>query len=199
VNYTTLDYYYVTFLVLTILTLLIKFNRNELNELFTLKNTIMKGNEKLITVLNSLLADELTAINQYMVHSEMCENWGYGKLHAAIRKQAMDEMFHAEWLIERIIFLDGAPTVSVLNPMKIGKTVLEMIKNDNGDELKAVNAYNAAIKLGREVDDQGSVDLLTKILKMEEGHVDWAEKQRAQVDQMGLENYLESQIGDPKN
>jgi len=159
----------------------------------------MKGNEKLITVLNSLLADELTAINQYMVHSEMCENWGYGKLHAAIRKQAMDEMFHAEWLIERIIFLDGAPTVSVLNPIKIGKTVLEMIKNDNGDELKAVNAYNAAIKLGREVDDQGSVDLLTKILKMEEGHVDWAEKQRAQVDQMGLENYLESQIGDPKN
>jgi bacterioferritin len=159
----------------------------------------MKGNEKLITVLNSLLADELTAINQYMVHSEMCENWGYGKLHAAIRKQAMDEMFHAEWLIERIIFLDGAPTVSVLNPMKIGKTVLEMIKNDNGDELKAVIAYNAAIKLGREVDDQGSVDLLTKILKMEEGHVDWAEKQRAQVDQMGLENYLESQIGDPKN
>ncbi len=142
---------------------------------------------------------ELTAINQYMVHSEMCENWGYGKLHAAIRKQAMDEMFHAEWLIERIIFLDGAPTVSILNPMKIGKTVLEMIKNDNGDELKAVIAYNAAIKLGREVDDQGSVDLLTKILKMEEGHVDWAEKQRAQVDQMGLENYLESQIGDSKN
>jgi bacterioferritin len=159
----------------------------------------MKGNEKLIMVLNSLLADELTAINQYMVHSEMCENWGYGKLHMAIRKQAMDEMFHAEWLIERIIFLDGAPTVSVLNPMKIGKTVLEMIKNDNGDELNAVNAYNAAIKLGREVDDQGSVDLLTKILKMEEGHVDWAEKQRAQVDQMGLENYLESQIGDPKS
>lgn len=159
----------------------------------------MKGNEKLIMTLNSLLADELTAINQYMVHSEMCENWGYGKLHMAIRKQAMDEMFHAEWLIERIIFLDGAPTVSNLNPMKIGKTVLEMIKNDNGDELNAVKAYNAAIKLGREVDDQGSVDLLAKILKMEEGHVDWAEKQRAQVDQMGLENYLESQIGDPKS
>ena len=77
----------------------------------------MKGNEKLIVVLNSLLADELTAINQYMVHSEMCENWGYGKLHQAIRKQAMDEMYHAEWLIERIIFLDGAPTVSILNPM----------------------------------------------------------------------------------
>ena len=153
----------------------------------------MKGNEKLITVLNSLLADELTAINQYMVHSEMCANWGYRKLHQAIRKQAMDEMFHAEWLIERIIFLDGAPTVSNLNPMKIGKTVSEMIKNDNGDELDAVHKYNAAIQLAREVDDQGSVDLLTKILKMEEGHVDWAEKQRAQIEQMGLENYLVNQ------
>jgi bacterioferritin len=153
----------------------------------------MKGNEKLIIVLNSLLADELTAINQYMVHSEMYANWGYGKLHQAIRKQAMDEMFHAEWLIERIIFLDGAPTVSNLNPMKIGKTVSEMIKNDNGDELDAVHKYNAAIQLGREVDDQGSVNLLTKILKMEEGHVDWAEMQCAQIEQMGLENYLVNQ------
>lgn len=153
----------------------------------------MKGNEKLIAVLNSLLADELTAINQYMVHSEMCENWGYAKLHQAIRQQAMDEMHHAEWLIERIIFLDAAPTVSTLNPVKIGKTVLEMIINDNGDEFQAVQAYNEAIKLGREVNDQGSVDLLTKILKMEEGHVDWAEIQRAQIEQMGLENYLANQ------
>ena len=153
----------------------------------------MKGNEKLITVLNSLLADELTAINQYMVHSEMCENWGYSKLHMAIRKQAMDEMHHAEWLIERIIFLDGSPTVSKLNNIKIGKTVSEMISNDDEDELEAVLAYNAAIKLAREVDDEGTVDLLTKILKMEEGHVDWAEIQRAQIDQMGLENYLTSQ------
>jgi len=154
----------------------------------------MKGNKELLTVLNSLLADELTAINQYMVHSEMCENWGYGKLHMAIRKQAMDEMLHAEWLIERIIFFDGAPTVSELNPMKIGKTVMEMISNDNGDELDAVLAYNNAIKLAREVGDQGTADLLTKILKMEEGHVDWAEIQRAQIDQMGLENYLASQL-----
>jgi bacterioferritin len=153
----------------------------------------MKGNEKLITVLNSLLADELTAINQYMVHSEMCENWGYGKLHLAIRGQAMDEMHHAEWLIERIIFFEGAPTVSKLNPMKIGKTVQDMISNDNGDELDAVRAYNDAIKLAREVGDQGTADLLTKILKMEEGHVDWAEIQRAQIDQMGLENYLVNQ------
>jgi len=153
----------------------------------------MKGNLELVKVMNSLLADELTAINQYMVHSEMCENWGYGKLHLAIRSQAMDEMYHAEWLIERIIFFDGAPTVSKLNPMKIGKTVQEMISNDNGDELDAIRAYNDAIKLAREVGDQGTADLLTKILKMEEGHVDWAEMQRAQMDQMGLENYLVNQ------
>jgi bacterioferritin len=157
----------------------------------------MKGNKDLVTVLNSLLADELTAINQYMVHSEMCENWGYGRLYNAIRKQAMDEMHHAEWLIERIIFFEGAPTVSKLNPMKIGKTVSEMISNDDHDELDAVHAYNYAIKLARETEDQGTVDLLTKILKMEEGHVDWAEIQRAQIEQMGLENYLVSQIDSP--
>jgi bacterioferritin len=154
----------------------------------------MKGDKELVTVLNSLLADELSAINQYMVHSEMCENWGYGKLHLAIRKQAMDEMHHAEWLIERIIFFEGAPTVSKLNPIRIGKTVVEMISNDNNDELSAVNAYNKAISLARQVEDQETVDLLTKILKMEEGHVDWAEIQRAQIDQMGLENYLAIQI-----
>ena len=157
----------------------------------------MKGNEKLITVMNALLADELTVVNQYMVQSEMCANWGYGKLHQAIRKQAMDEMHHAEWLIERIIFFEGVPTVSKLNAMKIGKTVLEMISNDNGDELDAIQAYNEAIKLARENDDQGTVDLLTKILKMEEGHVDWAEMQRAQIDQMGMENYLVNQTDSP--
>jgi len=157
----------------------------------------MKGNEKLLTVLNSLLADELTVINQYMVQSEMCANWGYSKLHKAIRKQAMDEMHHAEWLIERIIFLDGAPTVSKLNVMKIGKTVSEIIGNDNEVELNVVKEYNDAIKLAREVDDQGSVDLLTKILKMEEDHVDWAEMQQAQIKQMGLENYLVNQTESP--
>ncbi len=157
----------------------------------------MKGSKKLLLVLNSLLADELTAINQYMVHSEMCENWGYNKLHAAIRKQAMDEMHHAEWLIERIIFLDGAPTVSKLNAIKIGKTVPEMINNDDKDELEAVKAYNEAINLAREVNDEGSVDLLRKILKMEEGHVDWAEIQNAQIEQMGIQNYLVNQDENP--
>jgi bacterioferritin len=156
----------------------------------------MKGNAKLITVLNALLADELTAINQYMVHSEMCESWGYGKLHSAIRAQAMDEMHHAEWLIERIIFLDGVPTVSKLNSIKIGKTVPEIINNDSEDELDAIRAYNDAIKLSREVGDQITADLLTKILGMEEGHADWAEIQNTQMDQMGVENYLMNQTSD---
>ena len=159
----------------------------------------MKGNEKLIKVMNALLADELTVVNQYMVQSEMCANWGYGKLHQTIRKQAMDEMHHAEWLIERIIFLDETPTVSKLNAMNIGKTISEIISNDNGTELNVVREYNDAIKLAREVDDQGSVDLLSKILKMEEGHVDWVEMQRAQIDQMGLENYLVNQTENSAN
>jgi bacterioferritin len=155
----------------------------------------MKGNKKLLTVLDQLLADELTVINQYMVHSEMCENWGYNKLHMDIRKHAMDEMRHAEWLIERMIFFEGTPTVSKLNPIKIGKTVTEMINNDDKYELDAVRSYNEAIKLAREVDDQGTVDLLTRILKIEEGHVDWADIQRAQIEQMGLEDYLVNQVG----
>jgi len=159
----------------------------------------MKGNKELITVLNSLLADELTVINQYMVQSEMCANWGYSKLHKAIRKQAMDEMLHAEWLIERIIFFEGVPIVSKLNPIKVGKTVSEIISNNDNTELDVVSSYNDAIKLAREVDDQGTLDLLTKILIMEEGHVDWAEKQQVQIDQMGLENYLVSQTESPTN
>ena len=153
----------------------------------------MKGNDKLIAVLNELLADELTAISQYMVHSEMCDNWGYRKLHQAIEKQAVDEMHHAEWLIQRILFLEGMPVVSKLNAIKIGRTILEMVTQDQDAEMGAVRAYNAGIRLAREVDDQASADLLTKILKMEEGHVDWAEVQRDQIDQMGLQNYLTNQ------
>jgi bacterioferritin len=153
----------------------------------------MKGNEKLIGVLNQLLADELTAISQYMVHSEMCENWGYGTLHTAIEKQAVDEMHHAEWLIQRIIFLEGAPVVSKLNPIRIGKDVPTIIGTDQEDELGAIKAYNAGIRLAREVEDQGTAELLIKILKMEEGHVDWAEAQRDQIAQMGLPNYLANQ------
>ena len=153
----------------------------------------MKGNEKLVSVLNQLLADELTAISKYMVHAEMCDNWGYNKLHKAIEKQAFDEMHHAEWLIQRIIFLEGAPVVSKLNPLRIGQSVIEIVTNDQDAEMMAVYAYNEAIRLAHEVNDQASVDLLITILKMEEGHADWAEQQRAQIEQMGLENYLSVQ------
>ena len=155
----------------------------------------MKGDPKLIEVLNQLLADELGAISQYMVHAEMCDNWGYGELHEAIESQARDEMHHAEWLIERIIFLEGRPVVSQLSPIKIGSTVLEMITNDQEAELGAVKAYNDGIALAGELGDESTADLLTEILKMEEDHVHWAEKQRSQIEQMGLENYLATQIG----
>jgi bacterioferritin len=153
----------------------------------------MKGNEKLIAVLNQLLADELTAISQYMVQSEMCGNWGYEKLHQAIEHQALDEMHHAEWLIQRIVFFETVPIVSKLNPMKIGKSVLEMVTADQADELGAIRAYNAAIRLAQEVDDQATADLLRKILQMEEGHVDWGEQQSDQIEQMGIANYLANQ------
>lgn len=153
----------------------------------------MKGNDKLIATLNELLADELTAISQYMVHSEMCANWGYEKLHKAIEKQAIDEMHHAEWLIQRILFLEGTPIVNKLRQMKIGQSVLEMLTNDEEAETDAIKAYNNAITLAHEVKDQSTADLLTKILTMEEEHVDWAEVQRAQIEQMGLQQYLSNQ------
>ena len=153
----------------------------------------MKSSDKIIATLNALLADELTAISQYMVHSEMCNNWGYDKLHKAIEAQAIDEMHHAEWLIGRIIFLEGTPVVSKLNPMKIGAAVADKVAYDEEAELGAIRAYNAGIRLAHDMDDQGTVDLLTKILKMEEGHVDWNERQRDQIAQMGLENYLTMQ------
>ena len=153
----------------------------------------MKGNDKLIGVLQDLLADELTAISQYMVHSEMCDNWGYEKLHKSIEAQAKEEMHHAEQLIERILFLEGAPTMSKLNPIRIGKTVLEMVTADEEAEVAAIRAYNAAIALAGDVADQATADMLTQILRMEEGHADWNRMQRAQIEHMGLQNYLANQ------
>lgn len=155
----------------------------------------MKGNDKLLKTLNELLADELTAISQLMVHSEMCHNWGYEALHTRIEKQAKDEMHHAEWLIQRILFLEGVPVVSKLNEMRIGKSVLEMLTNDQNAEQGAIRAYNAGVALATEAGDESTGDLLTTILKMEEGHHDWAQKQRTQIEQMGLENYLSNQAG----
>jgi len=154
----------------------------------------MKGNPELIATLNDLLAEELSAINQYMVHSEMCDNWGFEKLHKAIEKQAIDEMKHAESLIARILFLEGSPTVSRLSDIHIGKTVLEMVDYDGEAETNAVRTYNDAIRRAVEVKDDGTRDLLTKILKDEEAHLDWDEQQREMIGQMGIENYLAAHV-----
>ena len=154
----------------------------------------MKGNAQLIEMVNQRLAEELTAISQYMVHSEICANWGFQGLHEHITKQAMDEMHHAEMLIERIIFLEGAPIVSKLNPIRIGANIKEIILRDYEGELDAVRAYNETMKLAVEVGDNGTRELLAKILHDEEGHVNWEEEQRDQIAQMGLENYLTTQV-----
>jgi bacterioferritin len=154
----------------------------------------MKGNQKVIDSLNNRLREELTAISQYMVQSEMCANWGYEKLHAAIEKQAKDEMHHAEMLIGRVIFLEGMPVVSKLDAIKVGKTVKDMIGNDREAEAGAIKAYNETMRLAMELGDNATRDMLAKILQDEERHVDWAEQQRDQIEQMGLENYLTNQV-----
>jgi bacterioferritin len=154
----------------------------------------MKGNPKILKTLNMLLADELTAINQYMVHSEMCDNWGYGRLHEKIEKRAIDEMKHAEKLIARILFLEGTPIVSKLNDITIGADVEKQLKNDQLSEESAIKAYNAAIKESVELHDNGTRELLESILKDEEEHIDWLEAQIDQINQMGIQNYLADQL-----
>lgn len=154
----------------------------------------MKGNTDLINKLNALLADELTAISQYMVHSEMCDNWGYERLHKMIEARAMVEMKHAEKLIGRIIFLEGTPIVSKLNPMKIGAEVPKMFQNDLGLENDAVNKYNEAVKLAVEVGDNATRQLLDSILADEDGHVDEIEENLDQIGQIGVQVYLGQQI-----
>ncbi len=150
----------------------------------------MKGNEKIITLLNGFLADELTAINQYIVHSEMCANWGYDKLHSKVEKRAIEEMKHAEKLIARILFLEGLPVVSNLKKMNIGATVDAQLKNDLAAELGAIKDYNDGIRLCLELSDNGSRELIDANLKDEEDHLDWLEAQLDQINQMGLQNYL---------
>jgi len=153
----------------------------------------MKGNSKVIQILNDRLAEELTAISQYMVHSEMCDNWGFEALHKAIEKRAVDEMRHAESLIARILFLEGSPTVSKLHKIKIGRTVEEIVSVDEDAELDAVKAYNDSIAAAAGAGDNATADMLTKILQDEERHVEWGETQRELIKQMGLQNYLATQ------
>jgi len=154
----------------------------------------MKGDDRIIEKLNDLLADELTAINQYMVHSEMCDNWKYERLHKVDEKRAIDEMKHAEKLIARILFLEGRPTVSRLKEINIGADVESQHKNDLKSEYDAVKSYNDGIKLANEAADAGTRELLEHILKDEEDHVDWLEAQIDQIKQMGVANYLVEQI-----
>jgi bacterioferritin len=155
----------------------------------------MKGNKKLVETLNHLLADELTAINQYMVHSEMCADWGYEKLHKHFEKRAIDEMKHAEKLIGRIIFLDGAPVVSDLKKIYIGADVTKQFANDHKAEEGAIKAYNDAIVLAGEVGDFATREILESILNDEDRHIDDIETIQSQIEQMSLPIFLTTQVG----
>jgi bacterioferritin len=155
----------------------------------------MKSNPKVLEALNSLLADELTAVNQYMVHSEMCENWGYGKLGGVIQKRAVEEMKHAEKLIGRILFLEGTPIVSVLKPLHIGAEVPKMYVNDHEAEAGAIKSYNAAIMLCGEEKDFATRDILESILNDEDRHIDAIEATQDQITQIGIQVFLSTQIG----
>jgi bacterioferritin len=157
----------------------------------------MKGNSKVIEQLNRGLREELTAINQYFVHAEMCENWGYTKLAKYIKKQSIDEMKHAEKIMERILFLDGTPSMEPL-ALSIGKNVQAMIQNDLHLEIEAVAMYNEAVLIATEEKDNGSRDLFVALLKDEEEHVDWLEAQVHQIEELGYERYLSIQTREEK-
>jgi bacterioferritin len=155
----------------------------------------MKGNPKVLTELNRALKEELTAINQYFLHAEMCENWGYQRLSDYIKKQSIGEMKHAESLMERILFLDGTPSMQPLD-VRIGATVKAMIESDLALELAAVKQYNNAVAIAIKEGDNGSRDLFATLLKDEEDHVDFLEAQLQQIKDLGYERYLSQQMGE---
>jgi bacterioferritin len=154
----------------------------------------MKGDSKIINILNEVLTAELTAINQYFVHGEMCENWGYDRLHKIIRSHSIGEMKHAEKLIERVLFLEGVPNVQRIGKINIGENVQEIMKVDYALELEALPRLNEGIETCRQLGDNNSRHLLEEILEEEEEHVDWIEAQLALIDQVGVQNYLAQQI-----
>jgi len=158
----------------------------------------VKGNPKVIAVLNEVLKAELTAINQYFLHCEMCANWGYYRLAGHIRKESIEEMVHAEKCIERILFLDGSPNMSDYFKINIGASVEQQLKNDLELEYGAVKRLNEGIVLCREIKDDGSRDLLTEILEDEEEHIDWLEAQLHSIEEMTIQNYLAQWMGDSK-
>jgi len=155
----------------------------------------MKGNPKVLEELNKALREELTAVNQYFLHAEMCENWGYNKLAEYIKKQSIGEMKHAEALMERILFLDGTPSMQPME-LTVGANVQKMIESDLALEISAVKQYNAAVQIATELKDNGTRDLLVILLKDEEDHVDWLEAQLHQIRELGYERYLSLQMGE---
>jgi len=154
----------------------------------------MKGEPQVIDLLNEVLTGELTAVNQYFLHARMCKNWGYQRLAAKIYHESIDEMKHADKLIERVLYLEGLPNVQRLAKINIGQTVPELLKNDYGVELLAVPLLRKGIKLCRDVADNGSEDLLLQILKAEEEHIDWLETQLGLLQQLGEGQYLAQQM-----
>jgi bacterioferritin len=156
----------------------------------------MKGDERVVKKLDELLSDELTAIMQYVVHSEMCANWGYQRLHQAVENRARQEMHHAEKLIARIIFLEGTPTVSRLNQVHVGADIPQQLQSDLEAEVQTNHMYNEAIHLVDEANDAATRDLLESIVKEEDGHVDWLESQLDQISQLGVPLYLSTQTRD---
>jgi bacterioferritin len=156
----------------------------------------MQGNPKVIAALNEALAEELTAINQYFLHAEMCENWHYLKLAAHIKKESIDEMKHAEALMERILFLDGTPNLTKPMKINVGSNVKAQLESDLKLEIDAVAMYNRFVNLAREEGDNGSRELFDRLLKDEEGHVDWLEAQLHQIKELGYERYLTQQLPD---
>ena len=154
----------------------------------------MKGNAKVLDILNQVLKAELTAINQYFLHSEMCENWGYERLAKLIKKESIEEMVHAEKCMERILFLDGTPNMSDYFKINVGATVEQQFRNDVNLEYDAVKRLNAGVKTCTEVGDNGSKMLLEEILSDEEHHIDWLEAQLHSISEMGIKNYLTEQL-----
>ena len=154
----------------------------------------MKGDPKVIDLLNEVLTGELTTINQYFLHSRMCRNWGYERLAHKIHAESIDEMKHAEMLTDRVLFLDGLPNLQRLGKLAVGQTVPEMLKNDLGVEMVAIPLLNTGIQLSRDAGDNGTEDLLKRILVSEESHVDWLEAQLELIKQVGEANYLSQQI-----
>ena len=152
----------------------------------------MRGNQKVIDRLNEALREELTAINQYFVHAEMCHNWGYHRLGNYIRKQSIGEMKHAEELLERILFLDSTPTMNPL-PLKVGGDVRAQLQSDLDLEVKAVSMYNESIRIAREAGDNASAELFKRLLHDEEQHVDFLEAQMHMIKEIGYERYLSNQ------